>query len=62
MKSNIAHALAEFLEVFPYQVLAWDHKVIDHMVRNSELFRNFQQGGSRAKWDIYSHIKYGSLM
>ena len=58
MKSNVIHELASFLEARPYQVQAWDRKVIDHMVRNAEAFRNFQKGGAAAKWDIYSAIKY----
>jgi hypothetical protein len=61
MSSSVVHELAKFLEALPYQVQAWDHKVIDHLTRNSEIFRNFQKGGAGTKWDIYSSIKYESL-
>lgn len=58
MKSSVIHELARFLEALPYQVQAWDHQVIDHLVRHTETFRDFQKSDAAAKWDIYSSIKY----
>lgn len=61
MDTNVVHELARFLEALPYQVKAWDHKVIDYLSRNSETFQKFQQGCSITKWNIYSRIKYSGL-
>lgn len=58
MNTNVLHELAAFLEAVPYQVLAWDHKVIDYLSRNSETFQKFQKGCADTKWGIYSKIKY----
>lgn len=61
MDTTVVHELARFLEALPYQVQAWDRKVIDHLSLNSEVFTKFQQGCSGTKWNIYSRIKYESI-
>lgn len=60
MHANVVHELAKFLEALPYQVQAWDRKVINHLTQDAETFRNFQKAGAVTKWDIYSSIKYAS--
>ncbi len=56
--SNVVFELAKFLDALPYQVQAWDRKVVDHLTHNTEAFRRFQRGCHIVKWDIYSAIKY----
>lgn len=58
---HVVQELTRFLDALPEQVLAWDRKVIDRLSANVALFREFQGGGSAAKWKIYSTIRYGDL-
>lgn len=57
----VIHEVARFLEALPYQVQAWDRKVIEYLSRNPEIFQKFQRGCSITKWNIYSRIKYEAL-
>lgn len=62
MRKAIANTIASLLDAIPYQVELWDGEVIDHLVHNSELLSDFDEGGSDAKWSIYHSIKYGHLL
>lgn len=60
MDKGILHELAAFLDALPYQVQAWDRKVIEHLARNAEALRHFRNGSTAVKWDVYRAIRYAS--
>lgn len=58
MRTEIVKSLAAYLEAIPYQIEAWDRRVIEHLAANPGKLSAFRAGTDEAKWQIYSSIKY----
>ncbi len=61
MPWEIADLLANYLEVPPDQVMAWDHAVIDRLLDDHNTFKAFKQGCAHTRWSIYHSIKYAGI-
>ena len=58
MKKHVTATVAEYLGALPYQVEAWDHKVIMGFLDDITLFDAFCRGSDHAKWQIYSAVRH----
>ena len=60
MKKKVVRELAIFLNALPKQIMFWDNKVVDFLIKNPDIFSKFQMGCHYTKWDIYQSIRYGN--